>query len=128
MVNMQEAVKSAFSHSFDWKGRASRPAFWWLYLAEIIAIAVAAILESVIFSQAGVLTGIVALVFILPVLSALVRRLHDTGRSGWWFWIQLVPFIGQIWLLVLLVLPSETKANEYGPDPKGATSEPKASK
>ena len=63
------------------------------------------------------------LAFIVPLLSAVVRRLHDTGRSGWWYFIGLVPFIGGIWLFVLTVMPSELAPNQYGPDPLGGVSE-----
>ena len=52
-------------------------------------------------------------------LAAMVRRLHDTGRSGWWYWISLVPLIGPIWLLILLILPSDPTRNDYGPPPGG---------
>jgi uncharacterized membrane protein YhaH (DUF805 family) len=68
--------------------------------------------------------GLISLAFILPVLSATVRRLHDTGRSGWWYWIVLVPFVGWIVLLVFLVLEGEAGENKYGPDPQGWVSEP----
>jgi uncharacterized membrane protein YhaH (DUF805 family) len=69
--------------------------------------------------------GILAFVaFILPTLSALVRRLHDTGRSGWWYWISLVPLIGGIWLLVLLILDGDAGDNQYGPNPGSGVSEP----
>jgi uncharacterized membrane protein YhaH (DUF805 family) len=53
-----------------------------------------------------------------------VRRLHDGGRSGWWYFISLVPFIGGIWLLVLLILEGEAGPNEYGPNPGSGVSEP----
>jgi uncharacterized membrane protein YhaH (DUF805 family) len=48
-----------------------------------------------------------------------VRRLHDTGRSGWWFWILLVPIIGVIVILVFFCTDSQKEANQYGPNPKG---------
>ncbi|MEO0862350.1 MAG: DUF805 domain-containing protein [Pseudomonadota bacterium] len=57
---------------------------------------------------------------IWPTLSfyaVLVRRLHDTGRSGWWYWISLVPFVGGLILLILLIIPSEIYKNTYGPPP-----------
>ena len=50
-------------------------------------------------------------------LAVSVRRLHDTGRSGWWYWITLVPFIGYLWFLVLTILPSQSDGNPYGPPP-----------
>ncbi len=59
------------------------------------------------------------LVVLIPGLAVLVRRLHDIGKSGWWFLIVLIPFIGNIWLLVLLAKDSTDGSNEYGPNPKG---------
>jgi hypothetical protein len=51
-------------------------------------------------------------------LAAVVRRLHDTGRSGWWWLITLIPLVGGIWMLVLLCLDGQTGPNRFGPDPK----------
>lgn len=45
-------------------------------------------------------------------------RLHDTGKSGWWYLISLVPFIGGIWMLILMATEGHRGANEYGQDPK----------
>ena len=60
---------------------------------------------------------VVALHF-LPALGAVVRRLHDVGKSGWMYLIILIPLIGIIWLLVLLVKDSQEGENIYGPNPK----------
>ncbi|MEH7469958.1 DUF805 domain-containing protein, partial [Priestia megaterium] len=53
---------------------------------------------------------------ILPSLAVTVRRLHDIGRSGWWYLINFVPVIGGIWLLILLCQRSEVTANIYDTD------------
>lgn len=47
-----------------------------------------------------------------------VRRLHDTGRSGWWLLIGLIPLAGAIVLLVFLCTDSEPGPNRFGPSPK----------
>ena len=127
-MSLSEAVRSGFDHFSNWKGRASRPAYWWLYLASLIAWFVPFILAS---AFGGVLKAffllvafIAAIAFIVPMISAVVRRLHDTGRSGWWYFISLVPFIGGIWLLVLLILEGDAGPNEYGPNPGSGVSEP----
>ncbi len=60
-----------------------------------------------------------ALAVILPGLAVTVRRLHDTGRSGWWILISLVPFVGGIVLLVFLCMDSEPGTNPHGLNPKG---------
>ncbi|WP_257033599.1 DUF805 domain-containing protein [Streptomyces sp. Ag109_G2-15] len=64
--------------------------------------------------------GIAVLVLLLPTWGVAVRRLHDTGRSGWGIFIHLVPTIGAIVLLVLCSAGSKAGANKYGPNPKEA--------
>lgn len=58
------------------------------------------------------------LLVLLPGLAVVVRRLHDTDRSGWWFWIQLVPLVGAFVLFVFTVLDGTPGPNQYGPSPK----------
>lgn len=60
-----------------------------------------------------VLSGIVGLALFLPTLGVTVRRLHDTNRSGGWWWIQLIPFVGSIILLVFMFLPSIDQGNRF---------------
>ncbi len=52
-------------------------------------------------------------------LSVTVRRLHDTDRSGWWWWIQLIPCVGFIVILVFMLLDSTPGDNRFGPNPRG---------
>jgi hypothetical protein len=63
--------------------------------------------------------AVFGLLTFIPSLAVLCRRLHDTDRSGWWFWITLIPWIGAIILLVFLASPSTPGYNQYGP-PHGA--------
>jgi uncharacterized membrane protein YhaH (DUF805 family) len=56
----------------------------------------------------------------LPSLAVTVRRLHDTGRSGWWWLIAFVPVIGAVVLIVFMCLEGTHGPNAYGPDPKAA--------
>jgi uncharacterized membrane protein YhaH (DUF805 family) len=59
-----------------------------------------------------------AFVVFVPSIAVTIRRLHDIGKSGWWYCIAFVPFIGGLILLVLTLLDSEPDRNEYGPNPK----------
>ena len=68
----------------------------------------------------GLLGGIYALAVLIPSIAVSVRRLHDTGRSGWWLLIALVPIIGVI-VLVIFMLQDSKPENQYGPNPKAAT-------
>jgi uncharacterized membrane protein YhaH (DUF805 family) len=60
---------------------------------------------------------------IIPGLAVTVRRLHDVGKSGWFYFIVLIPIIGSIWLLVLAATDSQPGRNKYGPNPKGIGNE-----
>lgn len=70
--------------------------------------------------DAGVLQSLYALAVLIPSLAVGVRRLHDTGRNGWWLLIGLIPLIGAIVLLVFFFQDSQPGNNEYGPSPKAA--------
>ncbi|WP_353943842.1 DUF805 domain-containing protein [Streptomyces sp. HUAS MG91] len=102
------------------QGRARRAEYWMFALFNAIIAGVLAILAVVTRSTAlYVVYGLYILATLLPSLGVLVRRLHDTGRSGAWFFISFVPFVGGIWLLVLTVLEGTPGDNTYGPNPKG---------
>jgi uncharacterized membrane protein YhaH (DUF805 family) len=58
---------------------------------------------------------------LLPFLCVTVRRLHDTGRSGWWTLLYLVPFLGWVVLLYFMVLEGDEGLNQYGPSPMPST-------
>lgn len=103
------------------EGRARRREYWFFVLFNSIIFIVLAIVDSVMSSSEfgpGILSGIYSLAVFIPGLAVTVRRLHDTGRSGWWILIELVPIIGAIVLLVFLFTDSEPGTNEYGPNPK----------
>ena len=117
-----EAVSVCFKKSFVWEGRASRAEFWWFELAQLLIIIVALIIDQIIGT--GVLYIIAAIVFILPSIAVLIRRLHDTDRTGWWFWIQLLPLIGLIVILVFTLSGSNEGDNKYGPNPYGSVAPP----
>ncbi len=109
-------------------GRARRKEYWNFILFNALFSLIIVIIEfsTGMRSMAegsstkfGVLSGIYALLTLLPVLSVMVRRLHDTSRSGWWLLIGLIPLIGGIVLFVFSLLDSTPGTNEYGPNPKG---------
>ncbi len=104
-------------------GRARRKEYWMFILFNIIITAVLALIDSLIgtvIRQAGfgLLQGLYSLAVLLPTLAVTVRRLHDTGRTGWWILIGLIPVIGGIVLLIFMLLDSEPGENQYGPNPK----------
>lgn len=104
-------------------GRARRKEYWMFALFNIIISLILGFIGGLAGMHAGrygmtPLSAIYSLAVLLPSLAVTVRRLHDTGRTGWWLLIALVPVIGPIVLLVFMVLDS-TPDNEYGPNPKG---------
>ncbi|MFJ1708762.1 DUF805 domain-containing protein [Kitasatospora sp. NPDC088346] len=100
-------------------GRARRKEYWMFALVNIAAVIVLAIVDGVA-GTSGLLGGIYAVAVLLPALAAGVRRLHDTGRSGWWLLISLIPVVGPIILLVFLATEGQPNDNQYGPNPKSA--------
>jgi len=98
-------------------GRARRKEYWMFVLFYfLIAIALGIVDKFIGFG--GILGGVFALAMLLPGLGVSIRRLHDTGRTGWWLLIALIPLIGTIILIVLMCLDSQPGQNEYGPNPK----------
>lgn len=112
-MSFSEAIKDGFDHYAKFDGRASRPSFWWWVLFVIIVSIVANIIDLAI--DAPVISTIVGLGLLLPGLSKAIRRLHDTGRTGWWILIGLIPLIGFIVLLIFYLEKSEPTENQYGP-------------
>lgn len=104
-------------------GRAQRSEYWFFFLFNIIISIVLSVLDVMtgLFDPAsgvGVLSSLYMLAVLIPGIAVSVRRLHDTGRSGWWLLIALVPLIGVIVLIVFMVIDSTPGANEYGANPK----------
>ncbi|MBK8089716.1 MAG: DUF805 domain-containing protein [Chitinophagaceae bacterium] len=110
----------------NFQGRARRSEYWYFVLCNLLVIIplyVIAIVgtanESTVISTLGFgLYGIYALGTIVPGLAVTVRRLHDTNRSGWYYFIGLIPLVGGILLLVWMFTEGDRFQNNYGDDPK----------
>lgn len=100
------------------QGRARRKEYWMFVLISFIITIVLSILESIANLSSSLLTGLYSLGVLLPSLAVGARRLHDTGRSGWWLLISFIPLIGSIILLVFMCQDSQENANKYGQNPK----------
>ena len=105
------SVKTCFSKYATFEGRARRSELWWFVLFNFIV----GLILSVI--SAGLLGMVYNLAVLIPGLAVGARRLHDTGRSGWWMLIGLIPLIGLIVLIVFYATPGHKGANKYGADP-----------
>jgi uncharacterized membrane protein YhaH (DUF805 family) len=104
-------------------GRAPRPEYWYFLLFNIIASIILGFIDRATGTfnaqmQVGLLSGIYGLAVLIPGLAVTVRRLHDIGRTGWWFFIVLIPILGVIVLLVFMVTASNAGENQYGPPPR----------
>lgn len=98
-------------------GRARRTEYWMFFLFNAIITIILSILQSIADID-NVLTGIYGLLTILPSLAVGARRLHDSGRSGWWLLLGIIPFIGTIILIIFFCLDSEEGDNRFGANPK----------
>jgi len=103
-------------------GRARRKEYWTFFLVNFIIAVVMGFMAGILWSILGLVVNIAlwvyALAIIVPSIAVAVRRLHDTGRSGWWVLIGFIPIIGLV-LIVFLIQDSAPGENEYGPNPKG---------
>ena len=105
---------------FDFSGRATRKEYWTYTFINLFFSAILTALDLVFdIYLLSTLVYLYGMFFFIPTLAVLLRRLHDSGKSGWYFFLLLVPVIGWIWLLILLCLPSEEKPNIWGDNPKG---------
>lgn len=110
-------IKAITQHYADFEGRARRAEYWYFVLFYVLAYLVLSIIDGVI-GTGGILAGIYSLALLVPGIAITARRLHDTGRSGWWQLIGLIPLIGAIVMLVFLVQEGSFERNTYGPSPK----------
>jgi uncharacterized membrane protein YhaH (DUF805 family) len=116
-----------FRQYADFSGRARRKEYWMFVLFNFIVMIVAVIADNVfelILKGApygalyGTLYSLYAAAVLIPALAVAVRRLHDTGKSGWWILINLIPLVGFIWFLVLTLTAGQSGDNPYGDNPK----------
>ncbi|WP_114424140.1 DUF805 domain-containing protein [Nocardioides houyundeii] len=126
-MDFMTAVRTCFSKYVDFSGRARRSEYWWFALFTVIVGLVASILDTFLGTDIedsgnGVVSLLSSLALLLPTLAVGARRLHDTGRSGWWQLLGLIPIIGWIIQIVWMVFDSEPGDNKYGKNPKSDTS------
>lgn len=114
------------NHYFDFSSRTRRKEYWMFALCNVLIALLFQILSYIAMGAEN--TTMIILIFtlnfllslgvLIPSLAIVVRRLHDIGKSGWWYFIILVPLVGLIVLLVFLTQDSQVGANQYGEDPK----------
>lgn len=112
-MDFQTSVKTCLNKYADFSGRASRSEYWWFMLAYIVAYIALAIVATVAHFP---LLIILILGLFLPIISAAARRLHDTGKSGWWQLISIIPLVGLV-LIVFLAQVGTAEGDKYGDAP-----------
>jgi uncharacterized membrane protein YhaH (DUF805 family) len=137
--------KNCWKHYADFKGRAKRKEFWYFTLFSYLIIFMLCIIGGIIGQYIGnniysnydweydwiqesiqesIIYGILCayipymIAVLLPSLAVSMRRLHDVGKSGWWILINLIPFAGNMFFIVLMCLDSQDGINKWGLNPK----------
>jgi uncharacterized membrane protein YhaH (DUF805 family) len=128
MINWYKKV--VFENYLNFSGRARRSEFWYFTLMSIIISIVIGIIEGALGigayeanefgfrMQGGIISNLYSLAVFLPGLAVSIRRLQDTGKSGWNMLLVLIPLVGAIILIVFFATEGDKGKNEYGPDPK----------
>ncbi|ANQ51880.2 DUF805 domain-containing protein [Flammeovirga sp. MY04] len=117
-----EYYLKAFKNYANFSGRARRSEYWFFLLFNVIAIFALMALDAFIINVLEVGFSpfyiIYAFASFIPTIALIVRRLHDVGKSGWFYFVGLIPLIGPIWLIVLFCTDGEYGNNQYGENPK----------
>ena len=112
----------AFQNFLVFTGRANLNEFWYFVLFNLIISLIALTLDNVFGLNTdgcryGLISKLYSVFAFFPGLAVSVRRLHDTGKSGWFVFIVLIPLIGIIWFLILAASVGNAGKNKYGPPP-----------
>lgn len=114
-MSFQQAIQSGFQNYANFQGRAGLSAFWyWVLFVVVVNIAMSFV--------GGILGGsilslLVSLALIVPNIAVGARRLHDTGKSGWYQLAGLIPVLGWIYVIYLFVQPGDVGSNAFGDGP-----------
>lgn len=123
---MKWYLKVVSDNYANFTGRARREEYWMFVLFNIIfAITIAIISGMLVASTNNGAFMFFYVIYILgvfiPGLAVSVRRLHDINKSGWYYLVGIIPFLGAIWLIILFATEGDRGSNQYGPDPKNPT-------
>jgi uncharacterized membrane protein YhaH (DUF805 family) len=109
----------------EFSGRARRAEYWMFGLINIIIMLSLAFI-GVLLDPSGSGGGLVIyflyfLFMFIPSIAVTIRRLHDTGNSGWMVLVAFIPFIGPLWIFILMCIEGEAQENKYGLNPKATS-------
>lgn len=115
-----EGFKICMLDPIDVDGRIRRRDYWNFILWNVVIYFVLGFLIGCLkVNQIAFLAGIYSFWVAIAFITATINRLHDIGRSGFWWLIGFVPFVGPVVLLIVAFIDSEPGTNKYGPNPKG---------
>lgn len=113
-------VKSVILKNYvNFEGRATRAEFWWFFLFNFLLTFILGLLGK----PGTILSSIWSIAILLPQLGLGVRRLHDIGKSGWYWLIALIPIVGWILVIIWFAKEGDPNDNQYGPVPTIPTAE-----
>ena len=112
-MTFSESVSTCLKKYFVFEGRASRSEYWWFQLI----VSPSYYISTYIKNELAYLFLGITLFTLIPAISAGVRRLHDTNRSGFFLLISFIPFIGGLILLFFFITEGTKGKNKFGPDP-----------
>ena len=115
-MTFTESVSVCFKKYFVFEGRASRSEYWWFQLIVAPSYIIFEITNSE-SSPVSFLFLVITLLTLIPAISAGVRRLHDTNKSGFYLLLSFIPFIGGLIVLFFLIVQGTKGKNRFGADP-----------
>jgi len=113
-----EQYVATFKKYAVFEGRAGRRELWTFLLINLAVGLILGAVDGLLGLLLGAFSWVFSLVVLLPGIGVAVRRLHDTGRSGWWLLVSFIPFVGWLVLIYFYLQESQPGQNEHGPQPK----------
>lgn len=123
-MNIIQAIETCTKKSFVWRGRASRSEFWYFYLFHVFFISgsfmilAALMMAKSPLAKFSLILILFSFLYLIPLTSVSVRRLHDTGRSAAWMLLNFIPF-ATIVLIFFWAQRGDQGSNKYGDNPIG---------
>ncbi len=108
-IGFFDAIKMGLAKFTDFNGRATVAEYWWWFLFQFAA--------GTILTFIPFIGWLISLALFIPTLAVSWRRMHDIGKGGGYFFINLIPLVGFIMWIIWAVKPSEPQPNRFGPVP-----------
>lgn len=105
--------KKVIKNTFNYQGRARRKEYWYYILVASIIILIGFTLDGILDTP-DTLSGLAGFILFFPSLAVTIRRLHDIGKSGWWYLISAIPLIGSLILLFWNCQETSPETNQWG--------------